>query len=304
MKGKLLWYFLFMVVALLLGRIIIKVGAIESELRQLESANVEIVTINHLEEVALSQGQEAFKNKASGNGNALESHEKLIISTGEFPPFVYLENEQLSGISVEVISAILDQMKVKYEIIVEPWNRGQYELTSGSRFGVFPYVETKERLRNFTFSKPFYSTELNNNFFIAYGKDDLALKAIKTWEDINDYKIGGVYGYYYLDEFATRGITLDLSATELECLQKLRDGKIDLAVFNPLVVKFLTEKYMSQEAEKFGITDFQMNPEALGDCLMLNNKDPWSADFLVEFNQVLKLLEDDGTISKILEKYK
>lgn len=304
MKRKLIWFFLFMSIMLLTIQIINKVVGIETALKQLESSNVNIITINQFEEVALSQGKEVFKNRTMSGGQDYKSSEKLIVSTGEFPPFVYKENDQLRGISVEVISTILDQMKVNYEIIMEPWNRGQYELTSGNRFGLFPYVETRERLKNYVFSEPFYSTELNNNYFIAYGKEPSELKAIKDWDDINDYKIGGVYGYYYLDAFSERKISLDMSANELECLQKLRDGKIDLAVFNPLVVKFLTEKYMLQEAENFGITDFQLNPDALGDCLMLNNEDPWSSDFLMAFNKVLKSLEDDGTISKILENYK
>lgn len=255
-----------------------------------------LTKIRHTKRSTNTSDLMAEKNRKSNYG-------KIVISTGEYPPFVYMQDGKMMGISYEVIQLVFSKMTVDTNIIIEPWNRGLYEMNRGNRFGVFPYAITPERQQHYLFSEQLYDSDINDNFFFGYSLDESEARQINGWKDINGMKIGGVYGYYYLNVFQERNIQIDISANEKECLQKLIDGKIDLAVFNPLVVKHLVGTHFPEAENKFIQTAFQLNPTYIGDYFMINADDYSNELFLNKFNQTLSELKANGEIQKILDKY-
>lgn len=232
------------------------------------------------------------------NGDAL-----YIFDSSEYPPYVTSTKSKPTGLSYEILELVLNSMNVKYEIKIESWNRGIYELNRGESFGVFPYAATGERRIRYLFSDAFYENSKKKDVFYAYSADMKTELLDLKWEDLSKLRVGGVYGYYYIEKFEQNNITVDLSTDELECLKKLRDRKIDVAVFDPLAADYLINEKFKNETQFFRKTGLTMVPEGVGDFLMVRKEDPRAEAFLKRFNEELRILKENGSIDKIVNKY-
>lgn len=218
-------------------------------------------------------------------GNGMKNG-KLLFVSGEYAPYIYMENDIVKGSSYEQLKRVLEKMKVPYEIEVVSWSRGLYMLDTGEAFATFPYAKSSKREAQYLFSDAFDRSELKQNFVYGFqqpGKNKLRLD---TLEDLKSLRVGGVYGYYYLERFKNLGLKIDLSVNEQECLAKLKDDKIDVAVFDPNVAKYLIDTYFKDGGDRFYQTDLAVNPEQAGDFLMMDRDNPKAQDFIETFNQI------------------
>lgn len=273
------------------------------QLEQLYQTRPNVASLNRIKEIAEASGKQEMQKREATGSEWRNQSEQLIFSTGEFPPYVYTENGEPKGIAYEIVVETLKDMGITPVIVFEPWQRGVFELKSGRRMASFPYLRTPERERRYVFSEILTPVALDDNYFMGYNRSSELLASIKDWKDLEGYKIGGVAGNYYEELFKSRGVMYDVSSTELECLTKMIDGKVDFAVFNPLVVKHLLKQALPQFAEQFGATAFRLNPTVMGNYLMLSNDNPWAEDFLKEFNKALVQLESSGELQRIIDRY-
>lgn len=221
---------------------------------------------------------------------------QLTIATGDYPPYVYMENGNIKGIAYNALVTVLEDMGVDYRIEVRSWARGLHDLNRGMAFAVFPYAVTDERELSYAFSDPFYDISLRKDIFFV-STENKKIKAMpEKLADLKHLKVGGIYGYYYLKTFESLGFSVDLSVTELECLQKLHSGKIDIAIFDPFVAEYLIDKHFQSEAQTFVKTDLTMQAEQAGDYLMLDKDNPNAEAFLSQFNEHLHRLKASGQI--------
>lgn len=232
------------------------------------------------------------------------SEETFIFATGEYPPFVYSEGGHLTGLDYDILIAVLNRMNISYDIQLLSWARGQYLLDSGEIFGVFPYNPTHKRMKQYLFSSVFFE-ESNRNTFIYVASEDIknTLTNETKISNLKNYKLGGIYGYFYLDDLEKNGFELDLSVNELECINKLVDGKTDLILMDEMVGDYLIKDQYTSKGTTIYKTNIAVSSFISGEYLMLNQKNSLSPEFLNTFNQILDELNTDGTIGKILDKY-
>ena len=225
----------------------------------------------------------------SGNWN---EDDTLLFVTGEYPPYVYSKDGELKGISYDAFVDILEAMGVNYRIEFMSWSRGLALLDSGQAFATFPYAISDDRLTHYLFSEPFQIEPDKSDYFYGYDVDTTDHSAVKfdslnTLNDLKDLKVGGIYGYYYLESLEELGLEVDLSVDEKECLEKMKDGRIDVAIFDPRVADYMISEYYAEDAAHFTKLSLSMKPNQVGDHLMLNRKNAYAMEFIEKFNQTI-----------------
>lgn len=79
----------------------------------------------------------------------------LTIITEEWPPYNYIENEQLKGFAAEVVQLVMKDLNVKDKILVLPGPRGMKILNKLSRTMFFSFIMTPERKPLYKWIGPF-----------------------------------------------------------------------------------------------------------------------------------------------------
>ena len=122
------------------------------------------------------------KEGAKSSGASGDKGDKITELVGgtsaTFAPFIYLNNSQkLSGIDVDVLNAIGDEMGVKIKLNNVGWEPIFQQTTNGEvDFGTGGITITDERKQSYDFTDPYYEATL---FIVVKKKDDL----------LNHYKI-------------------------------------------------------------------------------------------------------------------
>lgn len=243
-----------------------------------------------------SENVESYKQR--------ELNEVLPIVSGEYPPFIYTENGVVKGLSYEIFDAVMKAMGLQYNLEMTSWSRGLSLLESGEAFATFPYTQTELRGIQNTFTDPIHTaTDSVENFYFYAGH--LENKALPTsLEDLKNYKIGGVYGYYHLDWAMANNMNVDISVNEIEAFNKLKSGKIDTIALNSVVADYLIKTHYPEEETLFIKTNLTIESDSNGDCVMLSKRNQKAALFIEKFNQAYKILEQEGKIDAILKKYR
>lgn len=211
----------------------------------------------------------------------------LLFVSGEYPPYVYTDEGKLQGISYDALVAILDEMGVDYQFEMMSWSRALKLIDNGQAFAAFPFAVSEERLKKYYFSDAYHTIPDKSDFFYAYGAND-SYQTMTSLEDLYGLKVGCIYGYYYLETLESLDLELEFSVSEKECLEKLKDGRIDVAIFDPLVAEFMIDTYFETSSDQFHQLSLSMRSDQAGDRLMLNKENAYASEFLNQFNQLTK----------------
>lgn len=116
------------------------------------------------------------------------SLENLHYITEEYLPYNYTEQGKLTGISVEMIRKIWDELGVKHQKIdVLPWARAYYEIEHMDNRVVFAMAQKKARLAKFQWACPIVTGHINSLIALKSSKI-----TINTVADLREYVIGSI----------------------------------------------------------------------------------------------------------------
>ncbi|MBB5020236.1 polar amino acid transport system substrate-binding protein [Chitinivorax tropicus] len=120
----------------------------------------------------------------------------------EWPPFTYLERDAngkrgkvLKGYSIDVLHAILDKAKVRFQVKLQSWARCLAEGKLGLRYQMLQNASlSKERARDYLISRPYYS--LTSHYFYSKRRFPDGLK-LDGLAELYQFKACGVWGFNY-----------------------------------------------------------------------------------------------------------
>jgi polar amino acid transport system substrate-binding protein len=217
----------------------------------------------------------------------------ILLVTGEWEP---LTSEKLPdrGFFTNIVSSVFSEMKTDYSIRFYPWARCELLVSNGDAFAAFPYTKTEDRAKKFLFTRDIYkvATKL---FFYKKSKNNFSFNNLT---DLKSYKIGAVGGYFYVEWFQKNNIPFDQSDTELQALQKLIDGKIDLLPLTEINGWDLIKKQYPDQAANFGTLDKTMDENKVS--LLVSKNYPDAENLIALFNASFQKILDNGTYTKIL----
>lgn len=115
--------------------------------------------------------------------------DNILYMTENYPPYNFVENGQLKGISVDLMVLMLEKLgskKTREDIRIFPWPRGYQGVLNRPNTSLFAMTRTEEREKLFNWVGPFYAEKI---VLIARKSRQIKISSIK---DLVRYKIGVV----------------------------------------------------------------------------------------------------------------
>ena len=234
--------------------------------------------------VAMLAGCGSEKKEA---GSAASDNVLTMATNAEFPPFEYLEGEEIVGADVDMAKAVAEELGMKLEITNIDFDAALTGAATGKYdVAIAGVTATEERKQNMNFSDDYYKA---SQAIIVMADSDIKADADLEAKTVSCQE-GTTGEQYLLDE----GYEIQSFKTGAEAISALTAGKVSAVVIDNAVATALSEK---QEG-KTVVLDEALTEEAYAIALQKGN------DELTEkINGALKTLKDNGKLAEIFAKY-
>lgn len=227
--------------------------------------------------------------------------EKTIhLATDIYIPFEYQENNNVKGISVELVREVFRRMGYAVDIQVYPWARVLRMADSGEVDGVFSAFYSLDRIAYLDYTEE-PLTDTVQSIFVMKGSN---FQYDGTLESLKSGTIGIIRGYVYGETFgnAVAAGQIKVNAAE-DCpgnIQKLVDGRIDGFIENQYSAKY----YLKQAGLQDRVEELKP-PFRSGEKLYLcfSRKRGVDPALYKAFDAMLKQMKNDGSYQAILKRY-
>ena len=234
-------------------------------------------------------------NKAQAGLKTVESGKLIMATNAQFPPYEYIESNQIVGIDVEIAAAIAEKLGLELQIddmefdsIIESVKNGKADI------GLAGITVTEERKENVNFTDS-YATGVQvvivaENSAIT-SVDDLFAEGASHVIGVQRNTTGDLYCTWDLED--ANLATIDRYSKGTDAVQALITGKVDCVVIDNDPAKAFVE---ANEGLKILDTEY-----AVEDYAAAMNKD--NAELYEAVNKALEELIADGTVAAIIAKY-
>lgn len=231
----------------------------------------------------------------AGCGNNADEKVLTMATNAEFPPYEYMEGNEIVGIDAEIAKAIAE--KIGYELVIE--NVDFDSLIPGVQTGKYDFVAagmtvTDERKEQVDFTDS-YATGIQSIIV----KEDSAITSVDDlFADGANTKIGvqlATTGDLYCTwDIEDEGLgSVERFNKGADAVMALQSGKVDCVVIDNEPAKVFVA---NNAGLKILDTEY-----AVEDYAIAVGKD--KPELLKEINTALGELIADGTVAKIIEKY-
>ena len=177
-----------------------------------------------------------------------------------------------------------------------PWKRAMEGVKSGS-FDILPNAwMTEERKEFMRYSKPYTTNKIK---FIKLAEDPFEYNGISS---LDGKKIGVIRGYGYGNEFMEAdNFEKEVASDFISNIKKLVGNRFDLTLEDEIVARIKIAKYDQSILDKIEFTENPLSSEDL--YITCGFKNPQNKQIISAFNKGLKIIKENGTYDKIMEKY-
>ena len=230
------------------------------------------------------------------------SRDCIVLTTYEYPPYVFSDDNRFS-ITTELVKAAFEAQGIQLEIVINPWERGQWMVDQGYVWGTFPYFPAEARREHFDFSSSIHVDETNYNF-LFYNKqyNDFDDESFKTYEDLLDYKVGLMQNYWYTEPFLIDGMDYEYSYDEGLLFKKLAGGRIDLAPGDKNTLSYMMDD-LNIEDDILEPIFFPPIEESVNYTIMVDKHNTDKEWFFNTFTEGMQKIQDNGTYDRLLDQF-
>ncbi len=232
------------------------------------------------------------------SNNPEPKRDEVILTTGEWPPYTS-ENIISYGFFTEIVTTAFKEIGYKPLINFYPWKRCEELVKKGEAFAAFPYSINEERSKHFNFSDPVMEGYTR---FFYYDKPEGYFN-YNELNDLMEYTIGVVSGYFYIEMLTNAGLenSLDYSDNEISAIKKLIEGRVDLVPLNTVNGWEIIKKEFPADEDKFDSLDKELIQTDLR--LIVSKRYTEASSILNRFNRGLEIIKNNGIYNQILEKH-
>lgn len=223
----------------------------------------------------------------AGCGSKDDKKVLTMATNAEFPPFEYLEGEEIVGADVDIAKAIAEKLGKTLEITNIDFDAALTGAATGKYdVAIAGVTATDERRQNMGFTDDYYTA--SQAIIVMAGSE------IKTAADLEGKTIScqeGTTGEQFLldNKYAVQSFK-----TGAEAISALTANKVDAVVIDNAVAKALSEK----QDGKTVVLDEALTEEAYAIVTKLGND-----ELITEINKALADLKTEGKLAEIFEKY-
>jgi polar amino acid transport system substrate-binding protein len=162
------------------------------------------------------------------------SAEDLTYITEELPPYNYLEDGKLQGISIDLIEEVWERMDVNLNrniIQLLPWTEGYERALKENNTVLFPTGRLPEREQLFKWAGPIVSGR-----YALLAKVDRNI-SVTDPEDLKKYKIAAIeddLAVQLLEDNGVKKEDIILETTSTPIIEMLKNGSIDAWAYNDI----------------------------------------------------------------------
>lgn len=219
----------------------------------------------------------------------------LQLVTEDNPPFSYTDNNNVAGMSTEVLTELGKRTKLPLMFALMPWGRA-YELAQSKQdVCIYSAARLENRERIFKWVGP-----IATNSWGLFAKNDFK-DALKNLADARPYRIGGVVDDAKVEWLKSKAVTNIVTAAEdkllppMLTLDRKKPGAVDLWVTGLYAAK--------NTAAGAGVKDIKL-------LLKINEVPYWlacnpgvSGSTIKTLSDALEGMRKDGSLQKINKSY-
>ncbi len=225
--------------------------------------------------------------------NSLKRVENLgkltVVGSGGYPPFNYMQDGKVVGFDVEVGAEIANRLGVELNYVTSDWD-GLTEGLRNKRYDAIlgSMAITDERLEVVDFSVPYYYS--GAQLFVRTDS------GITETNQLEGKKIAVATGTNFVQDAESLGAEVSYYQDDNATLMELINGRVDGIITDRLVGLNAIAEIAG--GENISMTGATMRLESMGIAF---NKD--DTELLARVNEILVDMQEDGTMTKISEKW-
>jgi len=228
-------------------------------------------------------------------GSVASSKEVLKIGSMEnYAPYNFKKDGKYTGLDVEIIETVFNELGVKVKHIPKPWKRALIEFESGKTDSLFQLTPKPERFKKWNM------VELRSNDSVYFVKSDSPIVDIKSIKELTGLRVGVGRGFSYGGEFdtATSFHREEVESTK-QNISKLLLGRVDIIRENEIPVKYEL-KQMNLEAK----IRMLPTPGSKAKRYIAFHRDKRGNMLAKKFTDQLNSLKENGKLKEIFKKWK
>lgn len=244
--------------------------------------------MKHMKLLCLSVAAVMMAVMLSACSGGASSSKKLTMATNaEFPPFEYLEGEEVVGADADIAKAIADKLGMELEITNIDFDAALTGAATGKYdVAIAGITANDERKKNMDFSNDYYKA---SQAIIVTADSEIKTAADLTGKTISCQE-GTTGEQYLLDE----NYNIQSFKTGAEAISALTTSKVDAVVIDNEVAKSLSEK----QAGKTVVLAEALTKENYAIATKKGN-----TELVNKINKALDELKSEGKLAEIFAKY-
>lgn len=221
--------------------------------------------------------------------------QKITVVTEEYPPYNYLNDEnQVVGISTEVVKEVLKRAGLDYQIDLYPWSRAYKMAQEGPNVLIYSIGRNEKREHLFKwvdFIAPY-------DVYLYRMKNRTDIKA-STLADLKKYTLGAVRDDVRAQYLEKEDIKLELVPEDRANAKKLERGRIDMFPIDELAMVYLYKREGMDTDDLAKVMKLDAISPGLYMAFSLQTGD----DIVNKCKKALLDMKKDGSFDKIRLKY-
>ena len=232
------------------------------------------------------QSGETSASETGASSMTKEAGVFTFVASGEYQPFSYFKDGQLTGFDVEIGYEIAKRLGLKPDPVTSPFSgiiagvkEGRYDAAIAS------HVITDERKQQVDFADPYYVSGGQ-----IFTRPD---GTISTLEELKGKEVAVALGTTHekmAREYTDKIMTYDSDVTALRALEQ---GKHDVVITDSIVGEIAIQQGVKIKKSGAALSEVQH-----GIAVRKGN-----TELLNKINEVLKQMKEDGTYLQLSEKY-
>ena len=270
----------------------------QSNLQQVQTITSEIGTVSTTID-SLAALQNTNKDNLAGLKKEIEEYKTApLIIAEQMPPYNYMGPNGPTGISSEILQALLKHLDLHWPIEFMTWTVGYHIALREPNILLYSMLRTEDREELFQWVGPIFTDKMN--LYRKGGRTEVNISSIK---DALSYRIGVVEDNFEHHYFSDLGLSVGEHLFPVEQqdqnFQALLDKRVDLIA--------LTASQATQHIQAKGYSTSQFEPvlemkDISGDIYMVFSLETDSR-YVQQFSDTLQQLKNTAAYSKILQKW-
>lgn len=231
---------------------------------------------------------------------SIQAGEPLTVVTEELPPYNMVRNGKVTGMSTEVVEAVLRQADLPGTIKSMPWARAYDIGLHGDNVLIYSIARTAEREELFQWVGSIAPSRL---FLYSVASRPIHLQ---TLDEARHYQIGTVKDdvseQYLVSKGFVVGQNLQSSNKYESNYEKLKLGHVDLWVSNEMNAHYLA-RTSGADPDVMLVPSLPLDELSLKDGLFLACSLATPAETVQRLRVALKAIQDNGVYAEIVARW-